>query len=96
MEARIAQLRYKEVVSVTDGSRFGFVGDMEVDLDSGKVVALVVPGRRRFFGLLGREPDQCVPWDAIRRIGEDIVLVEGTPYLHSARRERRHERPYLG
>ena len=76
MKTRIAELRYKEVISVEDGSRFGFVGDMEVDLDSGQVRALVVPGRRRLFGLLGREEDRYIPWNAVRRFGEDIILVE--------------------
>ena len=76
METRIAELRYKEVISVEDGSRFGFVGDMEVDLDSGQVRALVVPGRLRLFGLLGREEDRYIPWNAVRRFGEDIILVE--------------------
>ena len=61
METRIAELRYKEVISVTDGSRFGYVGDMEVDLESGQVRALVVPGRLRLFGLLGREEDRLYP-----------------------------------
>ena len=79
METRIAELRYKEVISVTDGSRFGYVGDMEVDLESGQVRALVVPGRLRLFGLLGREEDTVVPWEAVRRIGADIILVEGGP-----------------
>ena len=60
MENRLAQLRYKEVVSVSDGSRFGFVGDMEVDLDTGRVTALVVPGRLRLLGLLGREEDRYI------------------------------------
>ena len=77
METRIADLRYKEVISVEDGSRFGYVGDMEIDLDSGQVRALVVPGRRRLFGLLGREEDRYIPWGAVRRFGEDIILVEG-------------------
>ena len=77
METRIADLRYKEVISVADGSRFGYVGDMEIDLDSGQVRALVVPGRRRLFGLLGREGDRYIPWGAVRRFGEDIILVEG-------------------
>ena len=76
METRIAELRYKEVISVEDGSRFGYVGDMEVDMDTGQVRALVVPGRRRFFGLLGREEDKYIPWSAVRRFGEDIILVE--------------------
>ena len=43
METRIAELRYKEVISVEDGSRYGYVGDMEVDLETGQVRALVVP-----------------------------------------------------
>ncbi len=76
METRIAQLRYKEVISVADGCRFGYVGDMEIDLDSGQVRALVVPGRKRLFGLLGREADRYIPWSSVRRFGEDIILVD--------------------
>lgn len=76
MDTRIAELRYKEVISVEDGTRYGYVGDMEVDLETGQVRALVVPGRRRFFGLLGREEDKVIPWTAVKRFGEDIILVE--------------------
>ncbi|RHR09038.1 YlmC/YmxH family sporulation protein [Pseudoflavonifractor sp. AF19-9AC] len=86
METRIAELRYKEVISVADGSRFGYVGDMEVDLESGQVRALVVPGRRRFFGLLGREEDRYIPWSCVRRFGEDIILVEDPPRRRTPRR----------
>lgn len=75
MESRIADLRYKEIISVEDGTRYGYVGDMEIDLETGRVKALVVPGRRRFFGLLGREEDKYIPWNAISRFGEDIILV---------------------
>ena len=85
METRIAELRYKEVISVEDGSRLGYGGDMEVDMDTGQVRALVVPGRRRFFGLLGREEDKYIPWSAVRRFGEDIILVED----HGSRRTPR-------
>ena len=76
METRIAELRYKEVISVEDGARYGYVGDMEVDLENGQVKALIVPGRRRFFGLLDREEDKIIPWNAVKRFGEDIILVE--------------------
>lgn len=81
MEARIAELRYKEVISVEDGSRYGYVGDIEIDLETGHVRALVVPGRRRFFGLLGREEDRRIPWNCVRRFGEDIILVQDRPPL---------------
>lgn len=75
MDTRIADLRYKEVISVEDGTRYGYVGDMEIDLETGRVKALIVPGRRRFFGLLGREEDKYIPWDTVSRFGEDIILV---------------------
>lgn len=86
METRIEELRYKEVISVADGTRFGYVGDMEVDLESGQVKALVVPGRRRLFGLLGREEDRYIPWRTVRRFGEDIILVEEEPQYRTLRR----------
>ena len=76
---RIALLKYKEVISIADGSRFGYIGDLELDLESGQVRALVVPGRRRLFGLLGREEDLYIPWGSVRRFGEDIILVEQEP-----------------
>ena len=76
METRIGELRYKEVISVEDGNRYGYVGDVEIDLETGQVRSLVVPGRRRLFGLLGREEDKVIPWTSVRRFGEDIILVE--------------------
>ena len=76
MEFRIGELCRKEVIDVMDGSRYGYVGDAEIDLETGQVRALVVPGRRRFFGLLGREEDKVIPWSAVKRFGEDIILVE--------------------
>lgn len=79
MECRVSGLRYKEIINVSDGSRYGWVGDVEVDLDSGQVRALVVPGRLRLFGLLGREEDRVFPWEAVRRFGADTILVETPP-----------------
>lgn len=79
MECRVSELQYKEIINVSDGSRYGWVGDVEVDLDSGQVRALVVPGRLRLFGLLGREEDRVFPWEAVRRFGADTILVETPP-----------------
>lgn len=69
MTSRVSQLRCKEVVNVRNGSRYGYLGDVELDMDSGRVLALVVPGRRRLFGLLGREPDTVFSWEDVERIG---------------------------
>ena len=76
-ECCVSELRCKEIIDVRDGGRFGYVGDVAVDLDSGQVKALIVPGRLRLLGLLGREEDIVFPWTAVRRVGEDVILVEG-------------------
>ena len=76
---RIADLQCKEVVNITDGCRLGYVSDVELDILTGKVVAIVVPGKCRFFGLFGRADDYVIPWQCIRRFGEDMILVEVIP-----------------
>ena len=55
MEVRLTELRYREVINISDGTRLGFVSDAILDLTSGRVLALIVPGPARFFGLFGRE-----------------------------------------
>ena len=77
MVCRIAELQYKEVIDISDGTRYGFVEDVELDPDRGASESIVVGGRARCFGLLGREPDQVFPWPSVKRFGEDIILVEG-------------------
>jgi len=76
MRCRITELRYKEVINVCDGMRLGYVYDAAIDQLTGKVVAIIVPGPCRYFGLFGREDDYVIPWECIRRIGDDIILIE--------------------
>ena len=83
MTCRLDSLRDNEVINVKDGGRVGFVGDAEVDVKEARLSALVVYGRLRLFGLLGREPDVVIPWKDIVLIGEDTVLVRWQPPAQS-------------
>ena len=76
MAIRTTDLHCKEVVCINDGTRLGYVEDVEVEIPEGKVCAIVVPGRCRFFGLWGRQEDYVIPWCKICRIGDDIILVD--------------------
>lgn len=79
MSMRFTELRCKEVICVNDGQRLGFISDVKVELPEGCVVAIIVPGPCRFLGLFGRQDDFVIPWNCIRRIGPDIVLVDIKP-----------------
>lgn len=89
MESNLEEMRFKEVISITDGTRYGYVGDLTFDLDSGQIRGLLVPGQGRFFfGLLGRRETWLVRWEQVRRFGPDIILVEGEPATAAKARGR--------
>ena len=76
MLERLSEIRCKEVINVTDGCRLGYAEDFELDLPDCRLVALLIPGPCRFFGLFGRDSDYVIPWSSIKKIGGDIILVE--------------------
>ena len=75
MTCRIADLRNKDVINIANGARLGCVCDAEFDTDSSRLTGLIIYGRPRWFGLLGREDDLVITWDDINIIGEDSILV---------------------
>lgn len=76
---KMSELRCKEVICVADGRRLGFVCDVQVEIPEGCVKAIVVPGPCRILGLFGRRDDFVIPWNCIKRIGPDILLVDARP-----------------
>lgn len=79
MSTNFTDLHCKEVICVSDGRRLGFISDARIDLPEGHILAIIVPGPCRFFGLWGRKDDFVIPWHCIKRIGPDIVLVDIKP-----------------
>ncbi|MBM7614577.1 YlmC/YmxH family sporulation protein [Alkaliphilus hydrothermalis] len=73
---RASDLTQKEVINTTDGKRIGMIMDLEVDLAKGRVNAIIIPGTGKFLGLFGKEVEYEISWDQIKKIGEDVILVE--------------------
>ena len=76
MKCSINELKTKEVINVSDGARLGFVSDALIDLESGRLTALMVPGAYRLMGFLGKEDDIVIRWEKIKKIGDDIIIVD--------------------
>ena len=92
MDCRVADLRCKEVINICTGLRLGCVCDVLFDPECGSIKALVVPGQYKAFGLLGRDDDIVIPWDCIKKVGDDIILIEVSGEL---RRARKGKKPYF-
>ena len=72
---RAGELRQKEVINIQDAARLGYVSDVEVSLEAGAIEAVIVPGKAKMFNF-GKNGDLVIPWEKIKRIGEDVILVE--------------------
>ena len=91
MICRIQEFRYKDVVCVEDGTRLGYVGDVELDTRSAQLKSIIIYGKFRWL-FFGREEDIVVPWEEIRIIGEDTILVNITPPVKAKRKRSRWKR----
>ena len=49
MDISFNDLRNKEVINLTDGSRMGHIVDLIFNNEAGVVVGFLVPGERRLF-----------------------------------------------
>lgn len=84
----LSLLCQKDVVSIVTGQNIGKVDDIEFGRENAKVEYLVIFGRPRFFGLLGREEDLKIAWDNVVTIGQDVILINNCEVKEKHRQKR--------
>ena len=65
----IRELCEKEVVQLEQGVCLGRADDLAFDPATARLQSLILLGRPRLFGLLGREENLTIPWQEIETIG---------------------------
>lgn len=77
MLVRASELRMLDIINVTDGRRLGYLVDLDLDVETGEIKALLVPGGRGRLALFRPPgPDVEIPWHRIVKVGVDVILVE--------------------
>lgn len=76
MRITFEELSNKEVVNICDGRMLGYVENLEINMVDGKIIALIVPGPTRCFGLLRSQEEYIIPFGKIVKVGDDVILVE--------------------
>lgn len=76
MKAKGLDFKHKEVINITDGKCLGFVQDVTADLNTGVITSIIVPGSSKLFNIFSNINDIVIPWENIKCIGDDVILVE--------------------
>lgn len=76
MNKKGLDFKHKEVINIKDAKRLGFVQDVTADFKTGTITSIIVPGNVKLFNIFSSGDEIVIPWDAIKVIGDDIILVE--------------------
>ncbi|MDI3535410.1 MAG: hypothetical protein PWQ82_1775 [Thermosediminibacterales bacterium] len=75
---RLNEFNGKEIVNLNDGSRLGVIGDCDliINKQTGKIEYLVIPNRRNQFSFLKDNSSLEVPWESIKKVSSELVIIE--------------------
>ena len=51
MVIRISELQMKDVINISDGKRIGNIGDIEIDMNTGKICSVIISKQTRMLGI---------------------------------------------
>ncbi len=74
-------LRRKEIIDTKTGVILGRADDIQFDPDTAEVISMLIYGRPKFFGFLGRDGDLAVKFENVTLIGKDAILVTSAEQL---------------
>ena len=74
---RFSQFGGKEIIGLDNGERLGVIGDadLEINTETGQIRSIIIP-QGGFFALGKRREDIVIPWEAIVKIGPDMVIIQ--------------------
>lgn len=71
----LADLQEKSIVNVNDGKLIGNIIDAVIS-DNGYIEYLIVEKSKFIVSRFSNKDEINISWDKIRKIGEDVILVE--------------------
>ncbi|OLO40807.1 YlmC/YmxH family sporulation protein [Alkalihalophilus pseudofirmus] len=80
---KISDLQSKDIVNMENGKRLGHLTDLDINLTTGQIDAIIINGTGKMMSFFNRDTEEFViPWGNIVKIGNDVILVHvPEPYL---------------
>lgn len=65
-----SELRRLEVIDADTAERLGYVRDMDIDFETGRIRSVIVPKKLLFF----TRREYVIPWENIVAVGKEVIL----------------------
>ncbi|MBP3906293.1 MAG: YlmC/YmxH family sporulation protein [Peptostreptococcaceae bacterium] len=72
---RISDIMDKEVINVKNGKRMGYITDIDMDINEGKIISFSIVGDGGMNLFSRGSENQVVFWNDILKIGYDTIIV---------------------
>lgn len=82
----LRDLSNKDVIQLKTGENLGRIDDIVFDERGARLQSVILRGRAYCFGLLGCDDDLILPWESIKTIGTDAIMVDAEPLPDTRRR----------
>lgn len=69
----LSELQNKDIVSIKDGKKIGNIVDVSIN-NNGSINGLII--QKVKFSLFRGNNDEEIKWEQIKKIGEDVILVD--------------------
>lgn len=67
-------LRQKKVIDIKTAEQVGFIRNMDIDFETGRIKSVTVP-KKGFFGFLLGRKSTTLSWENVVAIGSEYILV---------------------
>ncbi len=71
----MSELCDRSVVNITNGANLGNVDDIVFNTQTAQITHIIIYGRLKWFGLMGRGEDIFISWEDIQKVGKDVLLI---------------------
>ncbi len=71
----LSDLQEKDIVNINNGKKVGRVIDAKID-NEGKIIYLVIDSKKSIRNILSNSSDINISFNQIKKIGEDVILID--------------------
>lgn len=73
----LTNLRNMEIIDINTGAKLGFIKDLKINCEECKILSIILPSQVFKISLFGKNEDLEIPWSNVKKIGVDVILVDG-------------------